>query len=330
MLLEISLVFILLLLVWSVITFRRWKRSLLSTLNNNSEIANTSRGEVEYVLKGRGPVLMLLHGAAGGYDQSLLDAEIWIREGFSVLAISRPGYLRTPLSTGETHEEQADAIEALLVRLGISKVAVLGTSAGGSVALHFTLRYPEKVWALVLVSAVTQDYIDSDSQRKVILGKIFLTKYTSDLGAWLFEILTRRWPARSLKEMFREIVSLDTHKRDRYVKQVVAIPEQVSWYKRCIRAHCPMSPRMIGLNNDLKQVESVTFGDLSDIRCPTIVIHGTADKDVPFTNAEYSTSLIPNTRLYRLENVGHLVWLGEHVSKMKSDLIGFLKESYNL
>ncbi|MFW9794484.1 MAG: alpha/beta fold hydrolase [Candidatus Thorarchaeota archaeon] len=327
MLLEISFVFVVLLFIWTTITFRRWKRSLLFTLNQNSEIAQTSLGEIEYILKGSGPVVLALHGGPGGYDQGKLDMEMWIDEGFSFLAISRPGYIRTPLSTGETYEEQADAIEALLVTLGISEVAVLGASAGGPVALHFALCYPNRVWALVLVAAVSQKYIVRESQRKSILGRIFLSETTADIGVWFYDILTRRWPSLSLKEMFKENVGLDSKALDTYVKQVMSIPEQVSWYKKFIRSTCPMSRRMAGLNNDLKQMESVAFSNLENVRCPTLVVHGTADTDVSFANAEYSATAIQNARLYRLENVGHVVWLGEHVSQMNSDLIGFLRES---
>ena len=104
MLLEISLVFAVLLIVWIIITYKRWKRSLLSALYGNSEIANTAHGEIEYILKGSGPVILFLHGSPGGYDQGAIDMEMWIDAGFSVLSISRPGYLRTPLSTGETPE----------------------------------------------------------------------------------------------------------------------------------------------------------------------------------------------------------------------------------
>ena len=143
MLLELSLVFLAIFLIWIYISYRGWKRNLLKTLNENSEVATTSRGEIEYILRGSGPVILFLHGSPGGYDQGTLDMDMWNDAGFSLLSISRPGYLRTPLSTGETFEEQADAIEALLDTLSISKVSILGASGGGPIALHFALRHPD-------------------------------------------------------------------------------------------------------------------------------------------------------------------------------------------
>ncbi|MFQ5831536.1 MAG: alpha/beta fold hydrolase [Candidatus Thorarchaeota archaeon] len=327
MLFEISLVVLFLLLIWTILTFRRWKRSLSSILERNSEIAVTSAGEIEYALKGTGPVILFLHGGPGGYDQGLLDYEMWNEGGFSVLSISRPGYLRTPLTTGVTFEEQADAVEALLVSLGISEVAVLGASAGGPIALQLALCHPTRVKALILMAAVSQEYIVSESQMESTMAKIFLSDSMVDIGVWIFDILTRRWPSLSLKMSSKETVGLDSDDLNDYVKQVLSISEQVLWFKRFIRTTCPMSSRMVGLNNDLEQLERVSFENLEEIMCPTLVVHGTVDTDVSFSNAEFSANSIPNAKLHRIENVGHIVWLGRHVSKMNSDLLEFLRES---
>ncbi|MCK5240569.1 MAG: alpha/beta hydrolase, partial [Candidatus Thorarchaeota archaeon] len=275
---------------------------------------------------GSGPVILMLHGSPGGYDQGLLYKELLINEGFSLLSISRPGYLRTPLTTGETFEEQADAIEALLVTLGISKVAILGASGGGPIALHFALRHPDRLWALLLMAAVSNEYSVTQEQMDSLLARLFLSGSMADFGAWIYDILTRRSTAWSLKEALKETMIVDSEERNNYVNQVMDIPEQVDWLKRFIRTTCPMSPRMIGLNNDIKLLQQVSFTNLEDIKCPTLVIHGTVDGDVSFSNAEFAASSIPNARLYSVENIGHLVWLGEHVSEMNSELIRFLRE----
>ena len=326
MLVELSLVLLAALFVRIFISYRGWKRNLLTSLNENSEVATTSLGEIEYVLKGSGPVILYLHGAPGGYDQGALGMEMWIDEGFSVLAISRPGYLRTPLNTGETFEEQADAIDALLDTLGISKVSILAASAGGPTALHFAFRHPDRLSALILLAAVSHQFDMNLDAMDSVLGRIFLSDSIVDFGVWVFDVLTRRWTTQSLKISYKETVMLKSKELNDYIRQVMTIPEQVTWYKRSIRTTCPMSPRTIGLNNDLKQLQKVSFTNLETINCPTLVVHGTVDKDVSFSNAEYAASSIPNARLYRLENIGHLVWLGEHVSEMNSEIVRFLRE----
>jgi pimeloyl-ACP methyl ester carboxylesterase len=326
MIFEVSLVVLVAILVWMYMSYRGWKQNLLKRLSENSQVVTTAKGEMEYVLKGSGPVLVVLHGAPGGYDQSALEREMLVNAGFSVLAISRPGYLRTPLSTGETFEAQADAIESLLDTLSITKIAIIAVSGGGPVGLHFALRHPDRISALVLMAAVSNEYSVNQAQLDSVLGRIFLSDSIADFGVWVFDVLTRRWTTQSLKVSFKETVKLESKERDAYIKQVMAIPEQVIWYKRFVRTTCPMSPRTKGLYNDMKLLQQVSFSNLEGIKCPTLVVHGTVDGDVSFSNAKFAASAIPNAKLYDLKNIGHLVWLGDHVSKMNSVLIRFLSE----
>ena len=79
---------------------------------------------------------MVLHGGPGGHDQGFAAASL-ARAGYGVIAPSRPGYLRTPLSTGRTFEEQADALAALLDALEVDRVVPYGVSAGGPPTIHF-------------------------------------------------------------------------------------------------------------------------------------------------------------------------------------------------
>jgi pimeloyl-ACP methyl ester carboxylesterase len=176
------------------------------------------------------------------------------------------------------------------------------------------------------MAAVSREYTVNLDQMNSLLGRIFFSDSIADFGVWIFDMLTRRSTAWSLKQALKETMIVDSEDRDDYISQVMAIPEQVDWYKRFIRTTCPMSPRKVGLNNDLKQLQQISFTSLEAVNCPTLVIHGTVDGDVSYSNAEFSASSIPNARLISLENIGHVVWLGEHVSKMNSELIKFLRE----
>jgi len=89
--------------------------------------------------------------AGGGYDQGLWIARDSLGEGFRIIAPSRFGYLRTPLPQDASPAAQADAYACLLDALNISKVAVMGISAGASSSMQFALRYPERTSSLVLI-----------------------------------------------------------------------------------------------------------------------------------------------------------------------------------
>ena len=107
-------------------------------------ISRTSHGPVEYTSTGEGPAVLALHGGMGGYDQGLILARAALNDTghFHVISVSRPGYLNTPLRSGETPEEQADMFAYLLDRLGVERSFVIAVSAGGPSALQFARRYP--------------------------------------------------------------------------------------------------------------------------------------------------------------------------------------------
>ncbi len=118
----------------------------------NPTVLQTSRGSLEYVSTGDGPVVLALHGAMGGYDQAHLLARTVAEPGYRFLALSRPGYLGSPISLGRTPEEQANLYAEMLDVLGLQRVAVIAISGGGPSAMHFALRHPDRCWGLVLIS----------------------------------------------------------------------------------------------------------------------------------------------------------------------------------
>ena len=128
------------------LNFSKWKREKINQLNKESSVIQTQAGPIEYCLKGKetDPVVAIMHGAPGGFDQGLMEQEILLKNGFRILTWSRPGYLRTPLSVGKNFKEQASAFNTLLEALKIPKVSVMGISAGGVPALFFAQDYPQK------------------------------------------------------------------------------------------------------------------------------------------------------------------------------------------
>jgi len=133
--------------------FVAWRRRLLAQVLGGSQIAETGSGLIEFTRVGIGPIILQFHGGATGYDQTLALSWDVQQAGFTVLTPSRPGYVRTPLTTGATPELAADAVASLPEVLGIDKVCVMGTSGGGPTALQFALRHPERVWATGLSQA---------------------------------------------------------------------------------------------------------------------------------------------------------------------------------
>ncbi len=148
------LVVVTLLVIGGVLAyFTSWRSDKLSSLRRERG-DQTAWGDVETVVRGDGPAVLVFHGAPAGYDQALVLAEGLDDAGYKVIAPSRPGYLRTPLGSGLLPSQQADIMVALLDTLDVGKVTLLGVEEGSPAAIEFALKYPQRVSGLVLVSPV--------------------------------------------------------------------------------------------------------------------------------------------------------------------------------
>ena len=66
-----------------------------------------------------------------------------------------------------------------------------------------------------------------------------------------------------------------------------------------------------------------SFERLGQIRCPTLVLHGTEDRLVPVANARLLADRIPNAELVLLEGAGHL-YHSEQPERADRAVLGFL------
>ena len=115
----------------------------------NAQTAALSYGEITYVDSGEGEVILSVHGIFGGYDQAYDTCKDFCSD-YRIIAPSRFGYLGSDVSGDGTPARQAAAYVELLDMLGIDKVYLLATSAGGSVAIRFALDYPQRTKGLIL------------------------------------------------------------------------------------------------------------------------------------------------------------------------------------
>ena len=104
--------------------------------------------------RGDGEPLLLLHGGTGiGADWNLVFTA-GDPPGFRLLVPDLRGHGRSTNPSGAfTFRQVAADVLALLDRLGVSRVKAIGLSMGAKTLLHMATQQPDRIDAMVLVSA---------------------------------------------------------------------------------------------------------------------------------------------------------------------------------
>lgn len=106
-----------------------------------------------YEIHGSGEPLVLLHGGVGGIAMFGETLPV-LSTARQVIAVELQGHGRTAdIDRPLRYELMADDIAALIERLELGSVDIMGYSLGGGVALQTAIRHPESVRKLVVVSA---------------------------------------------------------------------------------------------------------------------------------------------------------------------------------
>lgn len=306
----------------SAFIFFKYHRDIRRTrerISAGSRIIETVCGPIEYGIAGDGPPVLAVHGAGGGYDQGLEIAGLLAQSGFRIVAMSRFGYLRTPLPADASAASQADAHACLLDALGIQRVAVVGASAGAPSSTQFALRYPERASALVLLVPASYPFRVQGRPQGAMPERIsgatrqlFDIALKSDFLFWAVSRIARNSMLRGVLGTLPSVIqNASVEERDR----VAQVMDHIQ----------PVSMRRLGLLNDLSVVRSLPRYDLERIAVPTLILgvgdclYGT------YPGACYSAENIPRARFVSYPSGGHL-WVG-HEREVISEIADFLKNA---
>lgn len=273
-------------------------------------VAQLDAGPVEYRWDRRGDeTVVVLHG--GHVRAGLAVGEdVFVRDGYTVLAPSRPGYGRTPLTTGTTVTGFADVTRALCAHLGITAVtAVIGTSGGGPTAVAMAARHPDLVERLILQSAVGPLPYPGRLTR---LGGRALFAGASEPATWgLVRVLLRHAPGATLRMLMGSLSTLPA-------RDVMAGLEPRQRTALVTLFSGMRSGR--GFVNDLRATPDLT----ADVSQPTLVIATRHDGGVPFAQAQALTAAILQARLVESHADSHLIWLARDWPDIAETVRAFL------
>ncbi|MGH7961689.1 MAG: 2-succinyl-6-hydroxy-2,4-cyclohexadiene-1-carboxylate synthase [Candidatus Binatia bacterium] len=144
---------------------------------------------------GTGPALLLLHGFTGSHMTWTPHLNAW--QGFSLITVDLLGHGHSDFPADPDHYQMGRCIEdlvALLDALEMPRVALLGYSMGGRVALHLALHAPQRLWALILESA-SPGIADAAARAARVQSDAALAAFIEQEGITAF---VDRWQALPL------------------------------------------------------------------------------------------------------------------------------------
>ena len=118
------------------------------------------------------------------FDASMWDVQVAsLREDIdTILAPSLPGFGGTALPSGQpSMDDYADALASELDRAGVARVAVVGLSMGGYVALSFWRRHRRRVAGLLLADTRAEADDEAARERRVKLASLVRERGTGAL-----------------------------------------------------------------------------------------------------------------------------------------------------
>lgn len=239
--------------------------------------------QIYYEVRGEGFPLIMIAGLSGNIDWWDPRMIRELSKNFKTVMFDNRGAGRTEASDREcTIKLFADDAAGLMDALRISRAHVLGVSMAGMIAQELALNYPEKVEKLVLYST------SCGGAKSIPPSQEVLDVLTADLSKLSAEEAARMIvPVCFTKDFIdnnRDYVEL-------MIRQILKAPISSKAYTRQLNAIMHFD----------------TYDRLSQIKAPTLVLHGKRDILLPPGNGSILAKAIPNAKLVNLEKSAHLL-----------------------
>jgi 3-oxoadipate enol-lactonase len=254
-------------------------------------------GKLFYEAAGEGDTIVLLH-------DGILHNVVWdeqfpvLAKKYRVVRYDRRGFGKS--FTPKAPFSHVDDLFQLFAQLRIKDAILFGMSAGGGLAIDFTLKYPEKVNALVLVGAVVSGYGFSTH---------FFTR-----GGRIASLAEYQDPQKFIQYFGwddpYEIYPENIEAKKKFLRILKANPQNV----KGALGSFPLPPDRPAVNF------------LSEIKVPVLILAG--EHDIPDVHAHSGVieAGIPNAKREVIREAGHLIPL-EQPEAFNSSVLDFLNSA---
>jgi 3-oxoadipate enol-lactonase len=250
---------------------------------------------LRYELSGRRDRTLVLVHEMGGSLESWDDVAPKLAESRRILRYDTRGAGMSQKARGELGiDTMAGDIAALLDRIGIAgQVALAGIAVGGAIALHFAARYPERTSAVAAGSPATGV---APERRTAALERVARIE-AAGMAFAVTDSMQNGYPAE---------LRGDIKRFERY---------RARWLGNDPSSYATIWRMLAGLDMQ---------AELTQLRCPVLVIGGSLDRVRPPALAQATASAIPGSRYIEVKT-GH--YMAVQTPDLISDCIdAFLRE----
>lgn len=237
---------------------------------------------MNFKIEGNGRPLVFIHGLS----DSLLYWEFLashLKRDYQIIRMDLRGHGESYLGNDEVNIDlYVSDLKNLLDDINLDKVDLIGFSLGGAVALDFSLKYPENVSSLVLMS--------SFSKSDEYLTNIF-TQFKD-----------------ALKNSFEDFYDL--------ILPMVLCPEVIDDNREALDQIREFASKTANTDAYIKAVDACMEFDVDDslskIEVPTLVMSGKYDEISLLSSQKTIQKKIKNSELIVFDNVKHNLLVGKN------------------
>ena len=292
--------------------FKKWYETMKEAAYKDACYVETQLGLIHYTDIGpkNAPVILHVHGSPAGAEIGPIFFGDFVKKGYRVITPSRPGFLGTPLSAGESIKDQGRFLNVFCKSLGLSDVTVHAWSGGGPPAIQFAMDYPNIINGLILYCAVGDTWVHRISTFERML--------LSDRGIWILHTLSKWMPEQFRKKSAEELgVNYD---------YVVKDEKRVELLDKFFEMTAPPSLRNPGSFNDIKNYSEMKSFDFSKMHVPSLVLFSPSDNQLDLIHGDKPGYGIQNVEYLKFKKGGHMPSIDEDAGLVLETMVAFIRK----
>jgi len=269
---------------------------------------NSTSIHLYYEDHGSGQPVVLIHGyplSSASWEKQI---PVLLKEGYRVIAYDRRGFGKSSQPTsGYNYDTFAEDLRKVITHLKLRDFVLVGFSMGGGEVARYIGKYGSKDVAKAVIMSGVPPYLLKTGDNPEGVDAAVFDGIEKAVAADRYAFFT---------EFFKNFYNADLLLGKLVSEQAV----QASWNVATISSATASVACVPTWHEDFRQ-------DVAKIDVPTLVIHGDADRIVPFSSAGQRTAkMIDGAELYVVKDGPHNVaWT--HADEVNRELIRFLGQA---